>query len=332
MSLTFVECNLLLYSFGVDKMSEITVLVPSYNHAPFVERTLRSIFAQTLQPRRLIVIDDGSKDESVQIIQTVMRDCPFENDFIVRENRGLCATLNEGFAKSSGDYFAYLGSDDVWLPDFLSESIKLLETRPKAVLSFGHAYLIDENDQIIDCTNNWTEFADGDVLPFLLRGLVFASPSVIYRRSSLEKYSWNETAKLEDYELYLRLASEGEFARNDKLLCAWRQHDSNASDNFPLMLQEWLAAQDRVAKKLNISREDLNRIQTELKFNAVFDFIRSGNRRGAISLMFKNYRGAKSAKQFAKMLVRLAVPQTLFQWNRNRKRLESIKKFGMLRF
>ncbi len=312
-------------------MSEISILVPSYNHAPFIERTLRSIFAQELQPKKLIVIDDGSKDASVKTIEKILCDCPFENEFIFRENRGLCATLNEGFAKTSGDYFAYLGSDDVWLPEFLAESIELLEKRPNAALSFGHAYLIDEKDQIIDRTDNWTDFADGDVLPFLLRGLIFSSPSVVYRTKNLENYSWNEAAKLEDYEMYLKLSADGEFARLDKILCAWRQHDSNTSDDFALMLKEWIAAQNRTAEKLNLSRAELDKIQTELKFNTAFDFIRNGNRREAIDLMIKNHHGAKSAVQFARMLFRLAVPQTLFQWNRERKRQKAIEKYGKLK-
>ena len=79
-------------------------------------------------------------------------------------------------------------------------------------MSFGHAFLIDEEDQIIDRTDNWTDFADGDVLPYLLRGLIFSSPSVVYRRAALENYSWNEKSKLEDYELYLKLSGDGEFA------------------------------------------------------------------------------------------------------------------------
>ncbi len=89
----------------------VTVLVPSYNHAPFVERTLRSIFAQTRALKKLIVIDDGSKDESPQIIKRVLRDCPFEFEFTARENQGLCRTLNEGFSRGDGDYFAYIGSE-----------------------------------------------------------------------------------------------------------------------------------------------------------------------------------------------------------------------------
>jgi alpha-1,3-rhamnosyltransferase len=308
----------------------VSVLVPSYNHAPFVERTLRSIFGQTRAPEKLIVIDDGSKDESAEIIRRVLRECPFENEFIARENRGLSATLNEGFAQTNSEFFAYLGSDDLWFPQFLEERIKLLSQRPQAVLAFGHAFLIDENEQIIDSTANWTSFADGDMLPHLLRGQIFSSPSVVYRRSALEKYEWNENSVLEDYELYLKLCADGEFALDARILCAWRQHGWNVSGDFPLMLSEWLAAQNRATANLNLSRAELDKIQTELKFQSVADYVRHGHRREAINLFFKNLRGAKSPAQIGKMLFRLAVPQTLFQWNRKRKRREAIEKYGKL--
>lgn len=311
-------------------MPEVSILVPSYNHAPFVERTLRSIFAQTLKPRKLIVIDDGSKDESAEIIERVLRECPFENEFIKRENRGLCATLNEGFALSEGEFFAYLGSDDVWLPEFLSKQAELLNKRPNAVLAFGHAFLIDERDRIIDRTDNWTSFADGDLLPTLLRGIIFSSPSVVYRRAALAKYEWNENSRLEDYELYLKLASGGEFARNEQILCAWRQHDWNTSGDTPLMLDELIAAQNAQAERLNVSRAELEKIQKEVKFEAVFNHIRYGKRREAVSLFLKNLGGAKSAAQIGKMLFRFAVPQSVFQWNRQRKRQKAIEKYGKL--
>jgi alpha-1,3-rhamnosyltransferase len=311
-------------------MPEISVLVPSYNHAPFVERTLRSIFAQTLQPKKLIVIDDGSKDESAEIIGKVLRECPFENEFIARENQGLCATLNEGFAQAEGEFFAYLGSDDIWLPEFLEKQTALLNERTSAVLAFGHAFLIDENDRIIDRTDNWTRFADGDLLPTLLQGIIFSSPSVVYRRAALEKYGWNENARLEDYELYLKLAADGEFARNEEILCAWRQHGWNASSDTPLMLDEMIAAQNALADRLQISRAELEKIQKEVKFEAVFNFVRHGRRREAVSLFLKNLGGAKSASQIGKMLFRLAVPQTIFQWNRQRKRQKAIEKYGKL--
>jgi alpha-1,3-rhamnosyltransferase len=309
---------------------EISVLVPSYNHAPFVERTLRSIFAQELKPKNLIVIDDGSKDESAEIIERTLRDCPFENEFIKRENRGLCATLNEGFAKSSGEYFAYLGSDDIWLPGFLEKQTALLNRRKGAALAFAHAFLIDEHDKIIDSTKNWTNFADGNALPMLLRGIIFSSPGVVYRRDALEKQNWNENARLEDYELYLKLAIDNEFARNEEVLCAWRQHDWNASGDTSLMLDEMIQAQNRIADELKVSRVELDKIQKEVKFEAVINHIRHGKRRQAAALFLNNISGAKSAGQITKMLFRFVVPQTIFQWNRQRKRRKAIEKYGKL--
>src|SRR5688500_7699089 len=107
----------------------VSVVVPSYNHAPFVGAALCSVFAQTRAPARLLVIDDGLRDGSPHVIEGVLKDCPFPCELIARENRGLCATLNEGLAKTSGRYFAYLGSDDLWLPGFLDARVAQLEAR-----------------------------------------------------------------------------------------------------------------------------------------------------------------------------------------------------------
>src|SRR6185503_6359594 len=140
----------------------VSVVVPSHNHAAFIETTLRSIINQSLAPAELIVVDDGSTDNSTSIIDRVLSRCPFPCKVIARENRGLCATLNEGLQRSSGEYFAYLGSDDVWLPDFLRARTELLARRSAAVLAYGHAYFIDEENRIVDSTSHWAKYADGD--------------------------------------------------------------------------------------------------------------------------------------------------------------------------
>ncbi|MCW5961878.1 MAG: glycosyltransferase [Pyrinomonadaceae bacterium] len=311
-------------------MSEISVLVPSYNHAKFVEGTLRSIFAQTRKPKKLIVIDDGSKDESVAVIEKTLSDCPFDCQLIARENRGLCATLNEGFSLAEGEFFAYLGSDDLWLKTFLQDRVELLETRPGAALAFGHAFVIDENDDITDRTDNWTDFPDGDLLPSLLQGEIFSSPTVVYRRSALEKFRWNERSKLEDYEMYLQLATRGEFAKSDAVLSAWRRHGANTSDNFTEMIEEQIAAQERHSDELNIDRAQLKKYRASLLSNAVFELIRTGKRDQAREMLAKARELGLSPRQSAKMLFRLAVPERLFQWNRRRKRRNAVERFGKL--
>jgi len=226
-----------------DASSSTSVVVPSYNHAQFVEVTLRSIMKQTRAPQELIVIDDGSTDDSPRVIERVLNNCPFHCELIARENRGLSATLNEGFERTRGEYFAYLGSDDLWLPEFLDARVKLLEARAQAVLAYGHTYFIDEENRIVDCTADWARYADGDARAMLLETTAPMSPTVLYRRAALAGQRWNDAARLEDYDLYLRLSEEGEFAFDARILSAWRRHGSNVSWDQTLMLDEQLLAQ-----------------------------------------------------------------------------------------
>ena len=309
---------------------DVFVAVPSYNHAPFVEKCLRSIIGQTVRPKKLLVIDDGSTDGSSAIIERTLNDCPIDCELIARENRGLSATLNQALSLSDGEFFAYLGSDDVWLPSFVEEQTRLLNARPNAVLAFSHAYLIDDQDRVFDSTKEWTDFADGDMQPLLLRGVIFSSPGVLYRRATLAKHSWNENSKLEDYEMYLKLSTEGEFARNSAVLCAWRQHGVNASSDLPRMFPELIEAQERLAADLGIGRAELDAIQRRMKFEAADNFIRHGFRREGAELFLENLAGSPSIGKTIDTAVRLAIPSSLFQWNRRRKRENAIAKHGTL--
>ena len=311
--------------------NSVFVAVPSYNHAPFVEECLTSIFRQTLSPIKLLVIDDGSKDGSAEVIEKVLADAPFTAEFIARENRGLSATLNEAISHADLKYFAYLGSDDLWLPNFLEEQVKLLAARENAALAFSHVYVIDENGDIFDRTDNWTAFADGNMLPTLMTGGIFSSPGVVYRREFLGERPWNENSKLEDYELYLRLAARYEFARNEQVLAAWRQHGRNTSDDFALMVDEWLAAQERLRDELPYSDEEIVGFQTKLRYAAARHFNRTGNRGRAARTMWANRKGANSLKEQALDAVRIAAPRRSFDARRARIRKAAKSRYGNIR-
>lgn len=311
----------------------VSVVVPSYNHAPFIEKTLRSIFRQTLLPRELIVIDDGSEDDSPRIIERVLRDSPVAAcTLIARENRGLCATLNEGFALSGkrARYFAYLGSDDLWLPQFLQARVELLEARRRAVLAYGNAYSIDAADRIIDSTEDWARYRDGNVRLMLLETLAPLSPTVVYRRDALRAQPWNEAAGLEDYELYLRLCAEGEFAFDRRVLSAWRQHGSNTSRNLRLMLKEKLAAQQRVAVELGLSAEELAEFQTLARFRGAQEFMRRGEKLEALKLASRNLRGAQTSGEAFKFIAGMLVPHRLLNWLRSRTHERASERYGSL--
>lgn len=319
------------HSHDSSDAARVAVVVPSYNHAPFVAETLRSIFKQTRAPASLLVIDDGSRDDSTQVIEKTLNDCPFPCELIARANRGLCATLNEGLSKTSGEYFAYLGSDDLWLPDFLAARVATLEERARAVLAYGHAFIIDEYDNINDCTLDWAAYTDGDARRMLLAETYAPmSPTVVYRRASLERHGWNERARLEDYELYLRLSAEGEFAFDSRVLSAWRRHGANTSRDFVWMIEARLEAQRNAAAQLDLSAGELERYQRALNFAGAEDLLRLGAKRSALPFLRRGIGGAPDARSLARVALRLVTPYSLFKRRARMRQASAARRYGKL--
>jgi alpha-1,3-rhamnosyltransferase len=308
----------------------VSVVVPSYNHARFVEATLRSIIRQSLSPTELLVIDDGSSDESPRAIERVLAECPFPCELIARSNRGLCATLNEGLERTRGDYFAYLGSDDLWLPDFLKARVELLESRPAAVLAYGHPYFVDDENRVIDSTADWASYADGDVREMLLQTTAPMSPTVLYRRGALAQERWNEQSKLEDYDLYLRLSAAGEFAFDPRILAAWRRHDENVSWDQTLMLEEQLRAQREAALRFGFTEKQIEELQLATRFNRAEDFLRVGQKSQALNLILHNLRGANSPRATARMFLRLLAPNSFMRGRARVRQRRAQERFGTI--
>lgn len=304
--------------------------MPSYNHAPFVAAALRSVFAQTRAPARLLVIDDGSRDGSPHVIEEALKDCPFPCELIARANRGLCATLNEGLSQTKGPYFAYLGSDDIWLPGFLEARIRALEARPRAVLAYGHAYLIDDKGAVYDCTLEWARYRDGDARRMLLEETYAPmSPTVLHRRASIERHGWNERARLEDYELYLKLSADGEFAFDPRVLSAWRRHGTNTSGDFVWMIEARLEAQRNAAPYLRLKPEQLERFQRALSFAGAEDLLRLGDKRAALKYLRRGLAGAPSTSALARVALRLVTPYALVQRRNRRKQASAAERYSI---
>ena len=220
-----------------ERRDRVAVVVPSFNHERYVERALRSIFAQSRLPDELLVIDDGSSDDSVRTIERVLAEAPIPAELIVRPNRGLSATLNEGLGRTSGTLFAYLASDDMWHPDRLAVAVQSLGEDSTASMAFGDHFIVDPDDRVLSVWGSSQPGRAGraaDLEPsndrvahvgrrvhryhipdlslddlFRVRSVPLNS-TVTFRRSAVARFGWNEHSRLEDYELYLLLASEQE--------------------------------------------------------------------------------------------------------------------------
>lgn len=129
--------------------ADLTVLIPNYNHAKYLPRSLGAIFAQSVQPREVLVIDDGSKDDSLAVLESFAKKHPTLRVLRNERNMGVNRTLNRGMALTDARYLLSAASDDYVLPGFFEKAATLMERHPTAGLCFGNdAYQVGDHGPV----------------------------------------------------------------------------------------------------------------------------------------------------------------------------------------
>ena len=118
-----------------------SVIIPLYNKEPYVGKALQSVLDQSFIDYELIVVDDGSTDESARVAGEVLSKAAVDCQLIRQENAGVSAARNNGVARSKGDYLCFLDADDWWDPSFLAEMSALIDEYPDAGI-YGTGYII----------------------------------------------------------------------------------------------------------------------------------------------------------------------------------------------
>ncbi len=121
---------------GDQRSVVVSVLMPTFKHAMFIRRALESLFAQTFTQWELVILDDGSPDNTARMVDPFLSD-PRVRYYRRERNGGLGAALNDATALARGHYIAYLPSDDLYYPDHLARLVTLLESRPTVALAYG---------------------------------------------------------------------------------------------------------------------------------------------------------------------------------------------------
>lgn len=209
----------------------VTVLIPSYNHALYIEQLLESIVQQSYgyQYIELIVIDDCSTDNSRLILQDWAKRHQFH--FIANEqNQGICANLNKGIQLATGKYICITGSDDYWELNKLDLQVAHLEQNPQAAVCSGNVLRVDANGQPLEAKKQ--RIAPARVYNFkevFLRDFPFSTTCAMIRKSILDEVGgYDEHLKIEDYYMWLKIAAAGhELHFLEEQLGFYRIHATN---------------------------------------------------------------------------------------------------------
>lgn len=208
----------------------VSVLMAVYNTERYLPEAVESILQQTYQNFELIVIDDGSSDRSLQILQKYA-EVDQRIHLISRENRGIPKTRNELVSLARGKFLAIMDSDDVALPDRLAQQVAFLEQHPEVVWVGGAFDLIDRKGRRL--TRISLVEQDDDIRHLLQKGQVnFLHPTAMLRRQSvLQVGGYDEAFPLaEDLDLWLRLSQVGKLASIKEAVVQYRIHPTSTCD------------------------------------------------------------------------------------------------------
>ncbi|OAI94484.1 glycosyltransferase [Pseudomonas putida] len=226
-----------------DKQPLVSVIIASYNHGPYIEKSIQSVLDQTYPHIELLVIDDGSTDDSVERIQRLQAVHGF--DFKVQQNQGLTRTLNDGIARSHGELIATFGSDDIMMPDRIAIQVAHMADKPEVGICAGNIELIDSNGDLFpekrqrrDTPFRRSDFED----MFLERKPYPPAPTLLFRREALEKVGgFDPSIRLEDLYIELKITHAGYVIDGLPVVMAqYRKHATNSYKNHRFMIESIL--------------------------------------------------------------------------------------------
>lgn len=215
------------------RQPEISVILPVYNAAEYLFLAVNSILIQTFNNFEFIIINDGSTDNSENIIQS------FKDDRIKyiknNENRGLIYTLNKAIKESTGKYIARMDADDISIPNRLYEQKKWLDNHLDTAIVASVVKLINEKNQFIGYWDiDKKTLTHNAIKKVLAKENCIAHPSIMGKTEIFKQYLYKEYQQnIEDYDLWLRLISDGmKIDKIDQELLEYRIHKESVTKSF----------------------------------------------------------------------------------------------------
>lgn len=185
-------------------MPKVSIIIPTYNRLKFLQEAIDSVLAQHYQGYELIVVDDGSTDNTRQIAQKYSG----KISYIYQENRGVSAARNRGIDKSTGEYLCFLDSDDLWKPDKLSTQVSFMDNNLDYPVCYTDEIWI-RNGVRVNQREKHRKYG-GLIFPYCLPLCIISPSSVMIRRELLDRVGGFDESlpACEDYDLWLRIAKD----------------------------------------------------------------------------------------------------------------------------
>jgi len=294
----------------------VSVIMPSYNHEKYLSEAIESVLNQAFPDFELIIIDDGSKDKSKEIIKAYEKKDNRIHAIFHENNKGIARTMNEGLEKAKGKFIALFSSDDVWVKDKLEKQLKILEKNEDLVV-WSEAVVIDAHGNPTGETFTQMHGASkkkksGNLFEELLKGNYICGQSVILKRKNIDNIRYDERLKyLNDYKFMVDLARKYEFYFIEEPLVLYRIHGKNSilSDRLEwrrdrIMVSKYFLEQygDKISRKL----------RARLYYGIASAYAQLGNKKVAKQYLYKILSTYPASPYWGMLLVTLYTKEDSF--------------------
>jgi glycosyltransferase involved in cell wall biosynthesis len=224
-------------------MPKVDVIIPAYNAAEYLPFAIESVLAQTFEDWRILLVDDGSTDNTAEVSAPFIERLGPKLQYIRQNNAGVSAARNTAIRSSSAEFLALLDADDMWLPCRLTESLKCFENRPEVGLAYGFNTRVSRQGEVIDTFDCRQDHGEGWIAPYIyMRKVDLPSPTITFRRKCIDDVGgFDETLRVtEDRDLWFRIALRYQVALIPKVLAHYRTSPESATTDPDRMLKSQL--------------------------------------------------------------------------------------------
>lgn len=260
----------------------ISVVIPSYNRATLVKRAAESVLAQSYKDLELIVVDDGSIDDTASVIKSL-------NDsrirYVYQKNSGACVARNNGIEQAKGEYIAFHDSDDIWHEKKLEHQLKILETN-KADVVFCRMNRV-YNGKVVGAVSDY--FKDGflayDTLPMSIGIQTLLGKANVFKEQKFDP----EMPRFQEFEMLVRIQKKYSIYCIGKFLVDYILQDDSVSMNSEKYLCAWNLMLKKHPDFLKVYATSRNRIACDVLKNAFMTTDKKmRNKMIALAFMFKS--------------------------------------------
>jgi glycosyltransferase involved in cell wall biosynthesis len=224
-------------------MATVDVIIPAFNASKYLPAALESVGSQTFEDWQIVLVDDGSTDNTAEVVAPFIDRFGPKLRYIRQENHGMSAARNTAIRASTSELIALLDADDVWIPSRLAESVQAFAAQPRAGIAYGLITYMDQEGRPLGTFEGNVGHAEGRIAPYIyMRKVELPCVTVTIRRACIDEVGlFDETMRsTEDRDLWLRIALRHEVAFIPKVLAYYRTSPGSVSTNAQRMLQAQL--------------------------------------------------------------------------------------------